>query len=352
MPGWVPDPFCVYAGPHESGRPTTVQVARRWRDLRSPRLPRDRFGRGAIGEEEVTVHMFKNVLIGVDGRQGGRDAIALGRQLATPDATFSLAHVCDPFPGRGAVEVLAIERAEAQQMLERERELASIDAKLVVRGPRPVGRGLHEAAELQGADLLVVGSTRHALIGRVLMGDDCRAALDGTPCALGVAPLGYALAPRDLKHLGVGYDGSPESEVALSAARELAAAHGSAIKAIWVVSLQEVREDKPIPADWPAAIDELIERHADELAQVDGVQGTVVSGGPREELVEAGKQLDLLISGSRGYGPVGRLFHGSVSRYLVGHATCPLLVLSRHGTAAKRQVADDRHGRAVVTASG
>ena len=58
-------------------------------------------------------------------------------------------------------------------------------------------------------------------------------------------------------------------------------------------------------------------------------------GGPREELVQAGKELDLLIVGSRGYGPIGRLFHGSVSRYLAGHATCPLLVLPRRTTAAE-----------------
>ena len=132
-------------------------------------------------------------------------------------------------------------------MLERERELAGVDAQLVVRGPRPVGRGLHEVAEQERADLLVVGSTRHALLGRVLMGDDCRAALNGAPCALGIAPLGYALAPHSMRRLGVGYDGSPESEAALTAARELASAHAAAIKAFWVVSLQEVREDKPIP---------------------------------------------------------------------------------------------------------
>ena len=138
-----------------------------------------------------------------------------------------------------------------------------------------------------------------------------------------------------MRRLGVGYDGSPESEAALAAAREFASAHSGAIKAFWVVSLQEVREDKPIPADWPSAIDELVERHAERLAQVDGVEGIVTYGGPREELVQVGKELDLLIVGSRGYGPIGRLFHGSVSRYLAGHATCPLLVLPRRTTATE-----------------
>jgi hypothetical protein len=48
--------------------------------------------------------MFSNVLVGVDGRQGGRDAIALARQLAPPQASMTLAHVygSDWMLGRGA----------------------------------------------------------------------------------------------------------------------------------------------------------------------------------------------------------------------------------------------------------
>ena len=37
--------------------------------------------------------MFDNVLVGVDGRQGGRDAIALARRLCAPEARIALAHV-------------------------------------------------------------------------------------------------------------------------------------------------------------------------------------------------------------------------------------------------------------------
>lgn len=293
--------------------------------------------------------MFDNVLIGVDGRQGGRDAVALARELAAPDAKFTLAHVFDMLPGRGAVQALPIQRSESQQLLERERELANVDAQLVVRGERPVGQGLHELAEERHADLLVVGSTRHALLGRVLLGDDCRAALDGAPCAIAIAPRGYALVPHKLRRLGVGYDSSPESEGALSAARELAVSCGSHIQALWVVSLQAVREEKPIPADWPRAIDDLIERHADRLAQIDDVVGIVTYGGPREELVEFGKHLDLLILGSRGYGPRGRLFHGSVSRYLVGHMSCPLLVLPRNLGTGPDAAAEREAKRSIPT---
>jgi nucleotide-binding universal stress UspA family protein len=174
--------------------------------------------------------MFSDVLIGVDGRQGGRDAIALARQLAAPDATFTFSHVYDMYLGRGAVAALPMEREASQELLEREREASSLDAKLVVCGARPVGRGLHELAEEQGADLLVVGSTRHALLGRVLMGDDARAALDGAPCAIAIAPRGYTQAQHHLRTLGVGYDGSAESQRALAAAHELAHLHGAKIQ--------------------------------------------------------------------------------------------------------------------------
>jgi len=37
--------------------------------------------------------VFSNVLVGVDGRQGGRDAIALAKQLAAPDGQIALAHI-------------------------------------------------------------------------------------------------------------------------------------------------------------------------------------------------------------------------------------------------------------------
>jgi hypothetical protein len=48
--------------------------------------------------------MFDNVLVGVDGRQGGRDAIALARRLCAPEARIALAHVdgSDLMLGRGA----------------------------------------------------------------------------------------------------------------------------------------------------------------------------------------------------------------------------------------------------------
>ena len=53
------------------------------------------------------------------------------------------------------------------------------------------------------------------------MGDDARAALNGAPCAIAIAPRGYSPPTGGLAVLGVGYDGSVDSEQ-LAVARELA----------------------------------------------------------------------------------------------------------------------------------
>jgi nucleotide-binding universal stress UspA family protein len=284
--------------------------------------------------------MFSNVLVGVDGRQGGRDAIALAKLLATPEARVTLAHVygSERLHGRGSGEAVPFECDEAEQLLRTEREKAAIDAEIVSAAYASPGRGLHELAERRSADLIVVGSTRHALLGRVLMGDDARGAFNGAPCAIAIAPRWYGHFDHRLEWLGVGYDGSAESAYALTAARDLAALHDAEIKALWVVSIRDVRDEKPIPADWPKAIDELLEQCSQRLGEVGGVYGMATYGGPKEELARFAQELDLLIVGSRGYGPLHRLFHGSVSSYLVGHAACPLLVLPR---SASQQAESD-----------
>ncbi|HUA71417.1 MAG TPA: universal stress protein, partial [Solirubrobacteraceae bacterium] len=47
------------------------------------------------------------------------------------------------------------------------------------------------------------------------------------------------------------------------------------------------------------------------------------------ELTLYSASLDLLVIGSRGYGPLGRLVYGGVAQRLARTARCPLLVLTR-----------------------
>lgn len=286
--------------------------------------------------------MFENIIVGVDGRQGGRDAIALAQRLAGPRARITLACVygSDWLLGRGAGEESPSARAEALKLLTREREQAGVSAELAPAGDRPVGQGLHELAEACAADLLVVGSSRRAPLGRVLLGDDTHAALDGAPCAVAVAPQSYAESPDAIVSIGVGYDGSPGGARALAAARELGEALAAEVTVLWVVSLQELSQAHPQPADWQRGAAEMVNERARQLAGLSGVHGQATYGGPREELEQFSRRVDLLVLGSRGYGPWERVFHGSISGHVIRHAACPVLVLAHRATEPANELAE------------
>jgi len=275
--------------------------------------------------------MFSNVLVGVDGHTGGGDAIVLASQLTAADAQLTLAHV---YPSHSDVrrrsyrEYEAAESARARELLTAARDQAGVSAKLRWRGCTSAGRGLHELAELHDSDLLAVGSARRGLFGRVMLGDDTRAALDGAPCAVAVAPAGYAERPEMIRRIGVGYDGSPDSQRALAVARSLAGELDASLAALEVVSIPAYLLPGPGAGD-TASIDELINDARDRVASIGDVEPHGAYGQAAEELARWGATVDLLVVGSRGYGPVGRLVHGSTSRALATAAQCPLLVLTR-----------------------
>jgi nucleotide-binding universal stress UspA family protein len=290
--------------------------------------------------------MFRQIVVGVDGREGGRDAVALAKLLVAADGELTLAHV---FPGdahayRGASAAHeASERERAEALLETVRGETGVDAHLRVLGSSSVGRGLHELCEVIGSDLLSVGSSRRALLGRVLIADDTSAALSGAPCSIAIAPTNYSQQPGALREIGVGYDGSPESTHALSVARTLASVSGAKLSALEAVS---------VPSDaflGPGAVDNtpqrLLEDARGRIAALGDVEPHAAYGQPAEELALYSASLDLLIVGSRGYGPIGRLIHGSTSQQLAHSARCPLLVLAHAAHAIEAdEAAEPRSG--------
>ena len=115
------------------------------------------------------------------------------------------------------VQTVIMERARAELLLEHELDstcsMRCWSLPVITRRPRsPPAR---RAAKRRPA-----GGRLHTArtAGRVLMGDDTRAALNGAPCAVAIASRGYQCQPHQLETLGVGYDGSPESSLALGAA--------------------------------------------------------------------------------------------------------------------------------------
>jgi len=265
--------------------------------------------------------MFENVLVGVDGRPTGRDAIALARGLTDPEGKLTLAYVHG-----GEV---AQERDDSRRLLEEERIAAGVEAVLLGVVSTSPGRGLHEQAEQLGADLLVVGSCSHGVFGRAMLGDDTRAALDGAPCAVAIASRGYSENPAPIAKVGVAYNGSPESKAALAMAQKLAAPTGATVSALEVVSIPTYTYTAIMPPAIGESIDVMLQEANGRMKELSGVEGHAVYGLAGEELAAFGEKMDILVVGSRGYGPIRRLVLGSTSAYLQRHARCSLLVLPR-----------------------
>jgi nucleotide-binding universal stress UspA family protein len=275
--------------------------------------------------------MFKNVLVGVDQGQGGRDAIALAEVLLAPGGDLTLAHVfIEPFLGsRVWSNPEAVPRHEhARELLERAATEAGVTAHIRWHAATSVGRGLHEMAEAIEADLLVVGSSRHGLLGRVRLADDTGAALNGAPCAIAVAPGGYSSERHSLmREIGVGYDGSPASEQALALARTLADESEAKLSAFHAVATPSYVFHGRTAVG--TLIKDLVDEARRRIAEHDGVEAHAAYGDPAEELTLYSASLDLLVLGSRNYGPLGRLVHGNATHRLARTARCPLLVLTR-----------------------
>jgi nucleotide-binding universal stress UspA family protein len=267
---------------------------------------------------------FGNVLVGVNGTPTGRDAIALADRLCARGGRITFAHiVVMPTPTYRNFHMTPVGR-DRFEMLERERDAIGVAAELTGTFAASVGSGLQQLGLDCEADLLVVGSSSTGPVRRVLVGDDARGTVAGAACPVAVAPHGYAEQTDEIETVGVAYNGGAEAEAALAISREFAASRGARLLALTVVSpIAGAMMDVPT-----------LERAArDSLRQLEGVEGRVAVGTAAGELIAFGDELDLLVVGSRGHGPLRRLILGSTSMQLAREARCPLLIVPRPGPA-------------------
>jgi nucleotide-binding universal stress UspA family protein len=200
---------------------------------------------------------------------------------------------------------------------------------------------VHDCAESEGADLIVVGSTHRGRLGRAVAGSTASQIVGHAPCAVAVAPRGFT--GERLERIGVGFDGRPESEEALRVAAALAGEHGATLHLRGVVVA-------PMPVygnSWGdfayadvATWDEFsrLERGRLKDAERDALErldvtawSDVVDGDPVSQLTRLSAHVDALVLGSRGWGPLSRLIVGSVAEAVLREASCPVIVVPRTG---------------------
>ena len=278
--------------------------------------------------------MYSTIVAGVDGHSGGRDAVALARALAGPDTDVVLTHVWRRVDGVVAAAVGAEPPVRVgKDVLEQARRELGRPCRTMTHESGSAARGLHAMAERLHADLIVVGSSHRQGAGRVLIGDETLAALHASPCAVAVAPRGFADEPRPLRRVGVAYRPGREGDEAVRRARELAAEHGAELHATTVLPVLPSAWEGP-PFAYADALEDVTgehEREARENLEALGpdVVAHVERGFPVGELLRAAHGVDLLVLGSRAFGPVRRLLLGSTADGVVRDAACPVLVVTR-----------------------
>jgi nucleotide-binding universal stress UspA family protein len=218
---------------------------------------------------------------------------------------------------------------------------------IAVAGPS-AARILHECAQDRGAGVLVVGSTHHGLTGRISLGSTADRLLHGAPCPIAVAPLGFAERMRGLERVGAAFVDSEEGHEALRAAGALASAFGSELHAATAVepvawsatSLVQPYDVEAHLADVRARAEEHLRAAVGGLVPPVPAHCEVLVNSPVTALEQLSHDVDLLVCGSRGYGPLGSVLLGGVSRRLIHRAACPVIVVPRGTERAIEALAD------------
>ena len=282
--------------------------------------------------------MYRKIIIGHDLHTGGRDALALGSMLA--EATGAELVVAGIFPfgtlPRGFDASWRDDEPGTAAELQRVADEAGASAEAFPSSSP--ARGLQELAEEIGADLIVVGSSRHGRVGQILAGNVGLGLLRDGPCAVAIAPRGFARSVDGLTRIVVGVDGSDEARLVLEEAAELAEAAGAHLR---LVAVAQAPVLPPGAFEGYTELSEAVEDAAREhlnhaLASIPpgvAVEASLISGDPVAKLTGASRGASLLMLGSRSYGPARRVLLGSVSSRLAQNALCPLVVHPRSAGA-------------------
>lgn len=285
------------------------------------------------------------VIVGIESSDRAHDALALGTALANAlDAEVAPVHVsaldvlaervggAPPRRGIELVDEVAARDLEAARALVS--EAGGPDVKHLEASSAPAG--LHRVIEQQEAVLIALGSSQQGRLGRILPGTTGQRLLSGSSVPIAVAPVGYHDETPDLRRIGCGVVDGPQASPVLEWAGDLARRSDA--------SLELIAVHRPIAFDQvsasalgPTSVSQ--ELHADLVAvldqakaRIDGVsnlESRVVDGDPVAVLVEESANLDLLVLGSRGYGPLRAVLLGSVSTEVVRAASCPVVVMPR-----------------------
>lgn len=264
----------------------------------------------------------ERVIVGYDGTEHSADALALGRELALATKTTLLVARAGPENGAPGLDAVASSLGEVHA------------EALELIGDSPA-KALHELAAASPEAILVLGASHRSGLGQMMRGSVVEPMLQGSPCPVAVAPRGLARSEYGLRVLAVAFDDSAEARAALELAGELALGASATVRVIGVLDAGAGPEGAASGVQQAAAsarghLRDAIHDAAAGLPREVRALPVVCHGGPVPELLSQCEQgVDLLVMGSRGYGPLRSVLLGSTSSMMIRAARCPVIVVPR-----------------------
>jgi nucleotide-binding universal stress UspA family protein len=286
-------------------------------------------------------HLNRTVVAGL--AQDGRDdaPLALADLLANAfDAHLALVHAY-PYESLGRVTDDDEEIVREDVIDRLESAATSVRAAHVsvhAYGRVSPAHGLHDAARDLNAAVLVVGATHRGVAGRIVPGGVGERLLHGAPCPVAIAPAGYSRRELERPRIGVAFDGGAESRGALDLGIELAERLGGRVGIYTACMPYDADPDSVAPGLTVISGDDRTRhRHAHEALELASslvpprIRGDVelLPGRPEDALAEMSAEMDLLVCGSRGYGPLRTVLLGGVSSALAHRSAAPLMIVPR-----------------------
>ena len=280
------------------------------------------------------------VVVGFGGGPPGRDALAFGVRWCQSSGDILVVATVHPGQapvgaGRVDAEWVAYEREEVAALLDQARALVPEGVKAEFRSvdAGSASHGLHELAEDAGTPLVVLGSRRAAETARTFPGSTAVRVFSGAGSPVAIVPGGYAAGDDGpLTQVTTAFVDTADGRVALQHGSRIARHLKADLRVVTVVpdTLVEAgigdraRFGRDQRADYERAL-------AAAVATLDHEPKTaVLDGGVAETLAEIGPdEADLIVVGSRGYGPVRRVLLGGVANRVVRHARVPVVVVPR-----------------------
>ena len=290
--------------------------------------------------------MTNRIVVGVDGSDPSMEALRWATYEARRRNADILTVSCYSMPvfgsPQGAVypnhEDIEMCKEGAAAVVGRAAEVvAEIDPRLVVDGVATMSAaaiGISEAAH--AGDQIVVGATGHSGFFDGLLGSVALSVVHRAHVPVIVVPYKPVVEAGPTMHkIVVGLDGSAGSLQALEWAYSEALLSGAELSAVhgWIypyagrrTSISEPRTQMQLDAmeELKTSIESLGPRLTSGSIHV---HPKLVEQSPAEALLDEANDADLVVVGSRGRGALRSALLGSVSRTVVQHASCPVVVI-------------------------